>query len=136
MPADLGWRWKQSIRKPVVYSVRTWVVCHEVDSPGKEIDMEDSSERHETQDIGSGLTGEPGISYDSERLGEPGQPGVPTGDQYPSNEGGGDGMDDAIVADVTSPAPIPPIVGIPPASLFPLGQSQQRKHEILHRLAT
>jgi hypothetical protein len=104
---------EQSIRKPVVYSVRTWVVCHEVDSPGKEIDMEDSSERHETQDIGSGLTGKPGISYDSERLGEPGQPGVPTGDQYPSNEGGGDGMDDAIVADVNIPGAYPSDRGDP-----------------------
>lgn len=67
--------------------------------------MEESSERHATQDIGSGVAGKPGISYDSERLGDPGQPGVPTGDQYPSNEGEGNGMDEAIVADVHIPGP-------------------------------
>jgi hypothetical protein len=38
------------------------------------------------QDIGSGLAGKPGVAYDTEELGEPGQPGVPTGDQYPTNE--------------------------------------------------
>lgn len=69
--------------------------------------MEDSSERHATQDIGSGSAGKPGISYDSERLGEPGQPGVPTGDQYPSNEGEGEGMNDAIASDVHVPGPYP-----------------------------
>jgi hypothetical protein len=36
--------------------------------------------------MGSGVSSKPGISYDSERLGEPGDPGVPTGDQYPTNE--------------------------------------------------
>ena len=45
--------------------------------------MADTSETH---DMGSGVSGKPGISYDSERLGEPGDPGVPTGDQYPTNE--------------------------------------------------
>lgn len=68
--------------------------------------------RHETQDIGSGVTGKPGISYDAERLGEPGQPGVPTGDQYPTNEGEG-GMDDAIVADVDIPGAYPSDRGDP-----------------------
>jgi hypothetical protein len=56
----------------------------------------------ETQDIGSGTAGEPGVAYDTERLGEPGDPGVPTGDQYPTNERdniteggyGGVGIDD------------------------------------------
>jgi hypothetical protein len=38
------------------------------------------------QDIGSGLAGEPGVAYDEEKLGEPGQPGVPTRDQHPTNE--------------------------------------------------
>jgi hypothetical protein len=36
------------------------------------------------QDIGSGLAGEPGVAYDEEKLGEPGQPGVPAGDQHPT----------------------------------------------------
>lgn len=31
-------------------------------------------------------SGTPGVSYDTERLGEPGQPGVPLGDQSPTNE--------------------------------------------------
>ncbi|MCU1608866.1 MAG: hypothetical protein JWM45_782 [Pseudonocardiales bacterium] len=48
--------------------------------------MEDTSETHETSDLGSGVTGEPGTAYDRERLGEPGDPGVPTGNQYPTNE--------------------------------------------------
>jgi hypothetical protein len=48
--------------------------------------MADTSETHVSQDMGSGASGKPGISYDSERLGEPGDPGVPTGDQYPTNE--------------------------------------------------
>jgi hypothetical protein len=57
--------------------------------------MADTSETHVTRDLGSGVAGEPGIAYDTERLGEPGDPGVPTGDQYPTaerdniNEGGG-----------------------------------------------
>ena len=51
--------------------------------------MSDTSETHGTSDLGSGVTGgEPGTSYDQERLGEPGDPGVPTGDQYPTNERG------------------------------------------------
>lgn len=53
------------------------------------------------QDTGSEVTGKPGVAYDTEKLGEPGQPGVPTGDQYPANErddnieesGGGVGVD-------------------------------------------
>jgi hypothetical protein len=48
--------------------------------------MADTSETHVSHDMGSGVSGKPGISYDSERLGEPGDPGVPTGDQYPTNE--------------------------------------------------
>lgn len=66
----------------------------------------------ETQDIGSGVAGKSGISYDPERLGEPGQPGVPTGDQYPTNEGE-DGMDDTIVADVEIPGAYPSERGDP-----------------------
>jgi hypothetical protein len=48
--------------------------------------MEDASETHGMRDLGSGVAGEPGIAYDAERLGEPGDPGVPTGDQYPTEE--------------------------------------------------
>jgi hypothetical protein len=43
-------------------------------------------ERHVASEMGSGVAGTSGTSYDRERLGEPGDPGVPTGDQYPSNE--------------------------------------------------
>jgi hypothetical protein len=50
--------------------------------------MAEASETHATQDIGSGTAGEPGVAYDTDRLGEPGDPGVPTGDQYPTNEPG------------------------------------------------
>ena len=64
--------------------------------------MADTPETHVTGDIGSGTAGESGVAYDTERLGEPGDPGVPTGDQYPSNERdnitegghGGVGIDD------------------------------------------
>jgi hypothetical protein len=64
--------------------------------------MDDTSETHVTRDIGSGTAGEPGVAYDTDRLGEPGDPGVPTGDQYPTNERdniteggyGGVGIDD------------------------------------------
>jgi hypothetical protein len=49
--------------------------------------MAEASERHTTQDIGSGAAGEPGVAYDTDRLEEPG-PGVPTGDQHPTNERG------------------------------------------------
>jgi hypothetical protein len=64
--------------------------------------MEDTSETHGTSDLGSGVTGTSGTSYDRERLGEPGDPGVPTEDQYPTNERdnisegghGGVGIDD------------------------------------------
>jgi hypothetical protein len=38
------------------------------------------------QDIGSGLAGRPGVAFDAEKLGEPGQPGVPMGDQHPTNK--------------------------------------------------
>jgi hypothetical protein len=63
--------------------------------------MAEASERHTTQDMGSGTAGEPGVAYDTDRLGEPGQ-GVPTKDQYPTNERdnisegghGGVGIDD------------------------------------------
>jgi hypothetical protein len=64
--------------------------------------MEETPETHVTQDVGSGTAGQPGVAYDTERLGEPGDPGVPTGDQYPTNERenikeggyGGAGIDD------------------------------------------
>jgi hypothetical protein len=64
--------------------------------------MDSTSQTHATQDVGSGTAGQPGVAYDTERLGEPGDPGVPTGDQYPSNERsnikegghGGVGIDD------------------------------------------
>ena len=64
--------------------------------------MAEASERHTTQDIGSGTAGEPGVAYDPDRVGEPVQPGVPTGDQHPTNERdnisegghGGVGIDD------------------------------------------
>jgi hypothetical protein len=72
--------------------------------------MENSSETHSTQDIGSGLAGKPGVSYDSERLGEPG-PGVPAGDQTPSNEG--EGMDEGIAAPVHIPGAYPSDRGDP-----------------------
>src|SRR5919199_5537280 len=52
----------------------------------KEAGMAEASERHTTQDIGSGTAGEPGVAYDPDRVGEPVPPGVPTGDQYPTNE--------------------------------------------------
>ena len=48
--------------------------------------MAEASERHTTQDIGSGTAGEPGVAYDPDSVGEPVQPGVPTGDQHPTNE--------------------------------------------------
>src|SRR5437763_13495392 len=48
--------------------------------------MADASERHVTQEMGSGTAGEPGVAYDTDRVGAPGDPGVPTGDQYPTNE--------------------------------------------------
>lgn len=62
----------------------------------------DTSETHATPDIGSGTAGEPGVAYDTDRLGESGDPGVPTGGQYPTNERdniseggyGGAGIDD------------------------------------------
>jgi hypothetical protein len=64
--------------------------------------MADTPETNVTQDIGSGAAGESGVAYDTERLGEPGDPGVPKGDQYPTNERdnitegghGGVGIDD------------------------------------------
>lgn len=64
--------------------------------------MAEAPERHTTQDIGSGTAGEPGVAYDPDRVGEPVQPGVPTGDQHPTNERdnisegghGGVGIDD------------------------------------------
>jgi hypothetical protein len=46
-----------------------------------------------------------GTAYDSERLGEPGQSGVPTGEQRPTNEEGG--MRDSISSDVHVPGPYP-----------------------------
>jgi hypothetical protein len=62
--------------------------------------MEDTSET--SGSLGSGPGSKPGIAYDQERLGEPGDPGVPAGDQYPTNERdniaegghGGVGIDD------------------------------------------
>ncbi|HEY2762532.1 MAG TPA: hypothetical protein VGJ13_00725, partial [Pseudonocardiaceae bacterium] len=69
--------------------------------------MADSSE---TRDTGSGMSGKPGTAYDPEKLGEPGQPGVPMGDQHPTNE-----RDDKeeIVADVHIPGPYPSAEGDP-----------------------
>jgi hypothetical protein len=72
-------------------------------------DMADSPE---TQEMGSGVRGKPGTAYDPDALGESGQPGVPTGDQYPTNEAKGD-MNDAIVADVHIPGPYPSDQGDP-----------------------
>lgn len=46
--------------------------------------MADTSETHGS--LGSGPGSKPGTSYDQERVGEPGDPGVPTGDQHPTNE--------------------------------------------------
>jgi hypothetical protein len=46
-----------------------------------------------------------GTAYDSERLEEPGQSGVPKGDQYPTNEEGG--RRESISADVRVPGPYP-----------------------------
>jgi hypothetical protein len=45
-------------------------------------------ETRATQDVGSGSAGEPGVAYDTDSLGERGDPGVPTGDQHPTNEPG------------------------------------------------
>jgi hypothetical protein len=64
--------------------------------------MAEAPERHTTQDIGSGAAGEPGVAYDPDSVGEPVPPGVPTGDQHPTNERdnisegghGGVGIDD------------------------------------------
>lgn len=61
--------------------------------------MDETSQTHTTQDVGSGTAGQPGAAYDAERSG---QPGVPTGDQHPTNERsdikegghGGVGIDD------------------------------------------
>ena len=66
----------------------------------------------ETQEMGSGVSGKPGTAYDPDRVGEPGQPGVPTGDQYPTNETKGE-MNDEIVADVHIPGPYPSDQGDP-----------------------
>lgn len=71
----------------------------------------------ETQEMGSDVSGRPGIAYDPEKLGEPGQPGVPTGDQYPTNETKGE-MNDAIVADVHIPGPYPADQGDPTGEPF------------------
>ncbi|MBV8541075.1 MAG: hypothetical protein JO268_11105 [Pseudonocardiales bacterium] len=62
--------------------------------------------RPDPQNVSSSATGKPGLAYDPERVGEPEQTGVPTGDQYPTNEGAG-GRDDTIVADVDIPGPYP-----------------------------
>lgn len=58
----------------------------------------------ETRDLESGTTQKPAVAYDPETLGEPGQPGVPTEDQYPTNER--DEKKD-IAADVDIPGPYP-----------------------------
>jgi hypothetical protein len=52
----------------------------------EEAGMADALETHATPDIRSGSAREPGVAYDTDRLGEPGQPGIPTGDQYPANK--------------------------------------------------
>lgn len=97
--------------------------------------MEESSERHATQDIGSGVAGKPGISYDSERLGDPGQPESPREINILVMKGKGMATKQSLPTS-TFPAPIPLTVGMLPASLLPPSQSQQRKHETLDRLAT
>jgi hypothetical protein len=48
--------------------------------------MSETSDTHATRDRGSGTASEPGIAYDPESVGETGQQGVPTGDQYPTEE--------------------------------------------------
>ena len=48
--------------------------------------MSETSDTHTTRDLGSGTAGQPGIAYDPESVGETGQQGVPTGDQYPIEE--------------------------------------------------
>ncbi len=55
------------------------------------------------------MTDKPDVAYDPERVGEPSQPGVPTGDQRPTNEG-----DEArdIAADVHVPGPYPSDSGV------------------------
>ncbi|MGH3822914.1 MAG: hypothetical protein ACRDRA_08790 [Pseudonocardiaceae bacterium] len=55
------------------------------------------------QDIGSGLAGRPGVAFDAEKLGEPGQPGVPTEDQYPTNEFDDDIEEKGGSADIEAP---------------------------------
>ena len=49
--------------------------------------MEDKSDT--SGSLGSGPGSKPGIAYEQEKMGEPGDPGVPAGDQYPTNERGG-----------------------------------------------
>lgn len=49
----------------------------------------------------------------------------PTGNQYPSTEG--DGMNDAIVADVDIPGTYPSDRGDPTGEPLPLGQGQRRR---------
>jgi hypothetical protein len=66
----------------------------------------------ETEETGSGVTGRSGVAYDPEKMGEPGQAGVPMGDQYPSNEKKGE-VDDSIRADVHVPGPYPSDQGDP-----------------------
>ena len=48
--------------------------------------MAENADARQAPDAQEGASG---VAYDEQRLGEPGQPGVPTGDQYPTNEPGG-----------------------------------------------
>lgn len=68
------------------------------------------TDRPMTGETASGVTGEPEAAYDTEKLGEPGQPGVPLGDQYPTNEGD---KERKIVSDVHIPGPYPSAQGDP-----------------------
>lgn len=72
----------------------------------------DMADNPETQEMGSGVSGKTGTAYDPDTVGEPGQSGVPTGDQYPTNEEKGD-MKDGIVAPVHVPGPYPSGEGDP-----------------------
>lgn len=74
--------------------------------------MAENADARQTPDA-QGAEGTSGVAYDEQRLGEPGQPGVPTGDQYPTNEPGGG--EEAITADVTIPGPYPSATGDPDA---------------------
>ena len=80
----------------------------------------------ETQEIGSGVHGKPGISYDPESVeGEPGQPGVPTGDQYPANKEGDD--EKGIVSDTEISGAYPTHRGDPPGEALSSGPAPTKE---------